>query len=87
MLLTSSRDGFPVSIEVFRRASSTVARVHVRRWILIGCSAVLLAAALLRGFMRGWSVEIAVPMVLLASNVYLAFREARAMDKQSSDGG
>jgi hypothetical protein len=50
-------------------------------------SAVLMAAALLRGWLRGWSLDIAVPAFLLVSTLYLAFRESRATVKRSSDAG
>lgn len=61
-----------------------------RWWVMVGLSAVLVVSALLRGWLRGWSFDIAVPMSMLVVILYAAFRESRAMesravDKESSD--
>lgn len=76
-----------MTYDVFRRALSTAARVRPRWWVLVGVSAVLMTAALLRGWLRGWSLDIAVPAFLFVSTLYSAFRESRATVKRSSDAG
>ena len=89
-MLNHQQDGSEVDAmtsDVFSRALSTAARVRPRWWVLVGLSAVLVAAALVRGWLRGWSVEIAVPIFLFVSNLYLAFRDSRATLKRPSDVG